>query len=104
MQQEELNQQKFLSSIVLFNSVGVQFRIHCLAYISPTTSSIRHRPNTRILTLRAHRSCVMSNIVLPAPDLTLILYYHATAAVKTLQEIGGTITGEIVGVANTGTG
>lgn len=47
---------------------------------------------------------MMSNFVLPAFDLPLILYYHATAAIKALQEIGGTITTEIVGMANARTG
>src|SRR5436190_20400729 len=73
-------------------------------HISPTPSSISHRSHTRILTLRTHRPCVISNIVLPGPDFTLILYHHATAAAKALHEIGGTITSEIVGVTNTRTG
>jgi len=72
-------------------------------HISPTPSSVRHRSHTRILTLCTHRTCVISNIVLPFPDLTLILYHHATAAVKALHEIGGTIAREVVGVTNTGT-
>ena len=42
----------------------------------------------------------MSNVVLPLLDLALILYNHATAAVEALDEVGSTVAGEIVSVAN----
>ena len=47
---------------------------------------------------------MISDIILPASDLPLILYHYATAATKALHEIGGTIASEIVGMANTRTG
>jgi hypothetical protein len=47
---------------------------------------------------------MMSNIILPVPDLPLILYHYATAATKALHEIDDKITTEIVGMTNMRTG
>ena len=97
---------KLLSSVVMFNPVDTPLRIHHSSPdvpISPTPSNIRHRPHTRILTLSAHRPRMISDIVLPASYFPLILYHYATAATKALHEIGGTVTSEIVGMANTRT-